>query len=72
MGTLDNSIGSGIVATDLDMLNVVLFLQITERGDKRFAIVRDDFYEGAPSAQDVLEDPVPDGLCGFFSEHSEF
>ena len=54
------------------MFDVVLLREVPKRCDERFAVVRDDFDECAPLAQYVLEDPVADGLCGFFPECAEF
>ena len=50
------------------MLDVVLLLQIGKHFDERRPIVSNDFAQCTPSAQDVFEDPISDGLCGLCAE----
>ena len=40
--------------------------------DEGLAVVGDNFDKHAPLAEDVLEDPITEGLCGLFAEHAEF
>ena len=44
------------------MLDMVPLLQVGKRFDKRRPIVGDDLTKSTPSAQDVFEDPISDGL----------
>jgi len=45
---------------------------MAECHDEGLAIVEDNFDKHAPSAEDVLKDPITEGLCGLFVEHAEF
>ena len=54
------------------MSDVVPLLQIGERFDERRPIVGDDLAKSAPSAQDVFEDPISDGLHGLCTEGTIF
>jgi len=40
--------------------------------DEGLAVVGDNFDEHAPLAEDVLKDPIAEGLCSLFVEHAEF
>ena len=51
-----------------DMLDVVPLLQVGKRFDEHRPIVGDDLAKSAPSAQDVFEDPISDGLHGLCVE----
>ena len=55
-----------------EMSDVVPFLQVGERFDERRPVVSDDLTKSTPSAQDVFEDPIADGLCGFCAEGTVF
>ena len=54
------------------MLDVVPLLQVGERFDERRPIVGDNLTKSAPSAQDVFEDPISDGLRGLCVEGTVF
>jgi len=69
---LDDAIGPRIVSTDSDMLDVVLLLDVSKCHDEGLAIVGDDLHEHAPSADDVLEDPVTERLRCLLAEHAKF
>ena len=58
-----DSVCTQVVSADVYVLDMVLPFQIPEHGDKGFAIVRDNFDESAPSAEDILEDPFSECLC---------
>ena len=47
---------------------MVLLLQVGEHFDERRPVVGDDLAKSAPSAQDVFEDPISDGLRGLCAE----
>ena len=45
---------------------------MAECGYKGFTIIGDNLDQSTPSAEYVLKDPITEGLCSLFSEHSEF
>ena len=71
MGALYYSVSAGAIAANPDMLDKIFLLQMPEHGDEGFTIIRDDLDQSTPSAEYVLKDPIAEGLCGLFSEHSE-
>ena len=56
----------------MDMLDVVSLLQVGKRFDECRPIVGNDLAESTPSAQDVFEDPISDGLHHFCREGMVF
>ena len=54
------------------MSDMVPLLQVGERFDERRPVVGDDFAKSAPSAQDVFEDPISDGLRSLCVEGTVF
>jgi hypothetical protein len=63
--SFDEAVCMRVVATDLDVSNVVSLCEIFEGCEECGAVVSYDFIEGSPSAYDVFEDPVSDSLRGF-------
>ena len=61
-----------VVPRYLDMSDVVPLLQVGERFDKCRPVVGDDLAKSTPSAQDVFEDPISDGLRGLCTEGTIF
>jgi hypothetical protein len=57
------SIGLQIITGNVDMTNIVLFLKMRECLHKWRAIICDNLAECAPMAQDILENPIGQGLC---------
>ena len=53
-------------------LDVVPLFQVGEHFDKCRPIVSNDLTESTPSAQDVFEDPISDGLRHFCMEGMVF
>ena len=51
---------------------MVPLLQVGKRFDERRPIVGDNLAKSAPSAQDVFEDPISNGLCGLCAEATIF
>ena len=54
------------------MLDVVALGQVSEHLDECWAIICDNFTKCTPSAEDVFEDPITDGLCGLGAEQMVF
>ena len=54
------------------MLDVVPFLHVDECFDEHRPVISDDLAKSTPSAQDVFEDPISNGLCGFCAEGTIF
>ena len=51
---------------------MVLLLQVGQRFDKHRPVVGDDLTKSIPSAQNVFEDPISDGLHCFSMEQTVF
>ena len=66
--TFGNAVSLRVISRYTDMLDVVSLLQVGECFDKCRPIVSDDLAKSTPSAQDVFENPISDGLCGFGTE----
>ena len=54
------------------MSDVVLLLQVGKHFDECRPIVGNNLAKCTPSAQDVFEDPISDGLCGLCTEGTVF
>ena len=65
MRTFGDTVSTRVVPQYLDMSDMVPLLQVGERFDERRPVVSDNLAKCTPSAQYVLEDPIPDGLRGF-------
>ena len=61
-----------VVPQYLDMSDVVPLLQVGERFDECRPVVSNDLTKCAPSAQDVFEDPISNGLCSLCMEGMVF
>ena len=72
MRTFRDTVSTRVVPRYLDVSDVVPLLQVGERFDKRRPIVGDDLAKSTPSAQDVFEDPIANGLHGFCTEGTVF
>ena len=72
MRSLDYAVGAGVVAGDANVIDVVLFGEMGECFDEGWSVVGDDFDEGAPSAEDVFEDPVGERSAGLMTKHAKF
>ena len=69
---LYDSIRLRVVTADPDVLDMVLSLKVCQGCDERFAVIRNNLCERAPSAGHVLKDPIAKALCGLLAQHSEF
>ena len=72
MHTLSNTISMRVVPRYPDVLDVVPLFQVGERFDECRPIVGNNFSQCTPSAQDVFEDPISDGLRGLCTEGTIF
>ena len=54
------------------MANVVSLAQIIEGFNEGGAVVSDDLRKSAPSAKDIVEYPIADGLCGLRAKNAIF
>ena len=72
MRTFGNTVSTRVVPRYPDVLDVVPLLQVGECFDERRPVVGDDLAKNAPSAQDVFEDPISNGLCGLCAEGTTF
>ena len=60
-----DAVSTRVVPRYPDVSDVVLLFQVGKCFNKRRPIVSDDLAKSTPSAQDVFEDPISDGLhCG--------
>ena len=69
---LGDIISMRVVPRYPDMSDVVPLLQVGKGFDKHRPIVGDNLTKSAPSAQDVFEDPISDGLRGLCAEGTIF
>ena len=72
MCTFGNTVSTRVVPRYPDMSDVVLLLQVGEHFDECRPIVSYDLTKCTPSAQDVFEDPISDGLHGLCVEGMVF
>ena len=72
MRAFGNTISMRVVSRYPDMSDMVPLLQVGEHFDERRPIVGDDLAKSAPSAQDVFEDPISNGLRGLRAETTIF
>ena len=63
-----DAISMRVVPRYLDVLDVVSLFQVGECFDECRPIVGNNLTKCTPSAQDVLEDPISNGLRGFCAE----
>ena len=72
MRTFGDTVSTRVVPRYLDMSDVVPLLQVGEHFDECRPIVGDDLAKSTPTAQDVFEDPISDGLRGLCMEGTIF
>ena len=65
MCTFHYPIGLRVVSQYPDVLGVVMFFKVGKHFDKCRPIVSDDLTKCAPSAENILKDPISDGFHGF-------
>ena len=62
--TLDESVCARVVARNADVADTIVFREVVECFDPWGAVVGDDFGDAAPSAEEVLEEPLHEGAAG--------
>ena len=72
MRTLSDTISTRVVPRYPDVSEVVSLFQVGECFDKWRPIVGNDLAKCTPSAQDVFEDPISNGLHRFCMEGMVF
>ena len=72
MHAFSNAISTRVVSQYPDVLDMVPLFQVGKHFDKCRPIVGDDFAKSTPSAQDVFEDPISNGLCSLCTEATIF
>ena len=70
--SLNDTICARVVARNADVIDMVALAEMCERFDKGWSVVGDDFVKCAPSAYNVLEDPIAKGGRVFFRKCAEF
>jgi hypothetical protein len=60
----DNPVGSRVVWGDANVVDMVPFSNVLKRGYDRSAVVGDNLHNGAPSADNLFEDEISQGLPG--------
>ena len=68
MRVFGDTVSTRVVPRYPDVSDVVPLLQVGERFHKHRPVVGDDFAKSTPSAQDVFEDPISNGLHGLCVE----
>ena len=69
---LHDTICTRVVARNADVIDVVALAEMRERFDEGWAIIGDDFVKCAPSAYNILEDPIAESSRIFFCKCAEF
>ena len=64
MRPFHNAVCARVISRDSNVANVVSVAQIIEGFNKGGAVVHDDLRKSTPSAKDIIEYPIADGLCG--------
>ena len=64
MHPFHNAVCARVISRDLNVANVVSLAQIIEGFNKGGAVVHDNLRKSTPSAKDIIEYPIADGLCG--------
>ena len=67
-----NAVCTRVISQDSNVANVVSLAQIIEGFNKGGAIVHDDLRKSTPSAKDIVEYPIADGLCGLGVKNAIF
>ena len=68
MHMLSDTVSTRVVPQYPDVLDMVSLFQVGEHFDKCRPIVGNNLAKCTPLAQDVFEDPIPDGLHGLCVE----
>ena len=72
MHPFHDAICARVISRDSNVANVVSLAQIIEGFNEGGAIVHDDLTKSAPSAKDIVEYPIADGLCGLCVKNAIF
>ena len=70
--SFNNTICTRVITRNADVIDMVALAEMHEHFDKGWAIVGDDFVKCAPSAYNVLEDPITESGRIFFRKCTEF
>ena len=70
--SFNNTICARVIARNADVIDMVALAEMCERFDKGWSIVSDDFIKCAPSAYNVLEDPITESGRVFFRKCAKF
>ena len=63
----DDAVRTGVVSGNPDVSDTVPLSEPIQRSNEGCAVVRDDFFDGTPSAQDIFENKRGEGACSFGS-----
>ena len=72
MHSLYNAIRVRVISRDSNVAYVVSLAQIFKGFNEGGAIVRDDLTKSTPSAKNIVEYPIADGLCGLGAKNAIF
>jgi hypothetical protein len=63
--SFDNAVHMGVVWGDADVANIIPVCKPVEGSNIGHAIVSDNFFDGAPPAQDILKKKCAEGATSF-------
>ena len=69
MHPFHNAVCTRVITQDSNVANVVALAQIIEGFYEGRAIVHDDLTKSTPSAKNILEYPIANGLCGLSAKN---
>ena len=72
MRPFHDAVCARVISRDSNVANVVSLAQIIEGFNEGGAVVHDDLRKSAPSAKDIVEYPIADGLCGLRAKNAIF
>ena len=72
MRPFHDAVCAKVISRDSNVANVVSLAQIIKGLNEGRAIVRDNLRKSAPSAKDIVEYPIADGLCGLRAKNPIF
>ena len=70
MHSFYNAIHTRVISQNSNVVNVVSLAQIVKGFNEGGAVVCDDFTKSAPSAKNIVEYPIADGLCGLSAKNA--
>ena len=72
MRPFHDAVCARVISRDSNVANVVSLAQIIKGFNESGAVVRDDVRKTAPSAKDIVKNPIADGLCGLCAKNAIF